>query len=183
MRLLQQTGRYFLIFSFIAFITGGVTLLLIFDYMLNHEMDENLKRTRATLYKELSKKDSLPPVIEIMDEIIELQEVPQLSKQELFKDSIFQFKENEDGVEELEEEPFRQYIYTEHINGKNYRIALNHSKFGEQHLLFTIIGMISLLLLLSLTVINLFNRYLSVRLWKPFYQIIQQVEHMALQLM
>jgi signal transduction histidine kinase len=77
---------------------------------------------------------------------------------------------------EFDLELYRQYIYTDQIKGKNYRIALNHSKIDDHNLLMTIIGLISLLLLLFLIVTNLFNRNLSVRLWKPFYQIVQQVK-------
>ncbi len=176
MKLLQQTGRYFLFFSLLAFIVGGIVLFFALGYMLNNEMDEDLKHTRTTLYKELNKRDSLLPTIEIMDEVIELREVSQLSDLEIFKDTMFQVSEKEDGVEVFEMELYRQYIYTEQIKGKNYRIGLNHSKIDDQHLLMTIIGMISLLFFLFLMVINLFNRYLSVRLWKPFYRIVQQVE-------
>ena len=176
MKLLQQTGRYFLFFSILAFIVGGIVLFFGLGYMLNHEMDENLKHTRTTLNKELNKKDSLPPYFEIMDEIIELREVPEYSELEIFQDTIIQIREKDGGEVEYEMELYRQYIYTYEINGKNYRIALNHSKIDDQHLLTMIIGMISLLLLLFLIVTNLFNRYLSVRLWKPFYQLVQQVK-------
>ncbi len=174
MKLLQKTGRYFLFFSLFAFIVGGITLFFSLSYMLNHEMDENLKHTRTTLNKELNKKDTLPHYVEIMDEIIELREIPQLSNLEIFKDTLIHVTDKEDNKIELES--YRQYIYSEHIKGKNYRIALNHSKIDDQHLLMMIIIMISLLLLFFLIVTNLFNRFLSVRLWKPFYQLVQQVK-------
>ena len=176
MKLLQQTGRYFLFFSILAFIVGGIVLFFGLGYMLNHEMDENLKHTRATLNNELNKRDSLPPFVEIMDEIIELREVPLLSKLEIFQDTFFRIREKDGDKVEFEMELYRQYIYTDQIKGKNYRISLNHSKIDDQNLLMTIIGLISLLLLFFLIVTNLFNRYLSVRLWKPFYQIVQQVK-------
>jgi signal transduction histidine kinase len=177
MKLLHYTGRYFLIFSLLSFIIGGVVLFFTLNYMLDHEMDESLRHTRSVLHKELSKRDSLPSVVEVMDEVIDIHEILTLTKEQIFKDTFRMVEETEeDGTTELELEPFRQYIYTEQIKGKNYRIALNHSKFENEHLLTAIIGLIIGLLLLFLVVINLFNRYLSVKLWQPFYQIVESVK-------
>lgn len=176
MKLLQQTGRYFLIFSLVALFIGGTALFLGLQYMLDHEMDESLSHTRAVLHRELSKRDSLPTTIEIMDEVIDIHPTIQKKTKPIFKDTVIIVVEEEDGEKELEAEPFRQYIYTEQIKGKYYRIALNHSKFHQEHLLTAIGGLIIGLLGLFLIVINLFNRFLSVRMWQPFYQIVEQVK-------
>lgn len=172
MRLLQRTGIYFLIFSSLAFLLAGVVLYLALDSMMDHEMDENLKRTREVLRNELIKRPQLPSSLKIMDEVIDLHEVAKLTNIEIFKDTTRLVEEEN----EKDLEVFRQYIYTERINGKIYRIALVHSKFDKENLQTAIIGLIVGLLFLFLVMINLFNRYISVQIWKPFYQIIKQVE-------
>jgi len=110
-KLLQYTGRYFLGFSFLTFLVGGFLSFWVLSYLLDHEMDENLLHTRSTLLKELNKLDSLPAILEIMDEVIDLREVPKLSKQEIFKDTLRLV--DEEGEKELES--YRQYIYTDQI--------------------------------------------------------------------
>lgn len=176
MKLLDKTGRYFLLFSLLAFTIGGTLLFFGLGYMLDHEMDESLKHTRTVLFRELSKIDTMPRVVEIMDEVIDIHEILVLNEREIFQDTLRTVEEvEEDGTIELELEPFRQYIYTEKIKGKNYRIALNHSKFENEHLLTAIVSLVFGLFVIFLIVINLFNRYLSVKLWQPFYQIVETV--------
>jgi signal transduction histidine kinase len=112
-----------------------------------------------------------------MDEVIDIHEIQNLTDTEIYKDTLRWVEEMEaDGTIERELEPYRQYIYTEKIKGKNYRIALNHSTFHHEHLLTAIIGFIIGLLFLFLVLVNLFNRFLSVKIWQPFYQIVDSVK-------
>ncbi len=171
MKLLQRTGLYFMGFSFVILLIGGLGIFYTLQYMLDHEMDENLHHTRAVLNKELGKMNELPPIVEIMDEVIDIREVRMPSTIEVYKDTFRLVRE--EGEEELE--PFRQYIYTDMIKGKYYQIALNHSKFDSEDLLIAITGLIVGFLLLFLLALNLFNRFLSQKIWQPFYHTIQQI--------
>lgn len=171
MKLLQRTGLYFMGFSLLILLLGGIGIFYSLQYMLDHEMDESLHHTRAVLHKELTKMESLPPVVEIMDEVIDIHEVDAPSPLEIYQDTLRYVEE--DG--EMELETFRQYIYIDNIKGKNYRIALNHSKFDSEHLLTVITGLIIGFLALFFLVLNLFNRFLSQKLWQPFYHTINQI--------
>ena len=171
MKLLQRTGLYFMGFSLLILLLGGIGIFYSLQYMLDHEMDENLHHTRAVLHKELTKMATLPPVVEIMDEVIDIHEVAAPSPLEIYQDTLRYVEE--DG--EMELETFRQYIYIDNIKGKNYRIALNHSKFDREHLLTVITGLIIGFLALFFLVLNLFNRFLSQKLWQPFYHTINQI--------
>lgn len=175
MKLLQRTGFYFMGFSLLILLVGGISIFYGLAYMIDHEMDESLHHTRSILHKELSKMVELPPVVEIMDEVIDIREIPELTNVEIYKDTLRVV----DDEGELEEETFRQYIYTEKINGKNYRIALNHSKFGSEHLLVVITSFVLGFLFLFFLVLNLFNRFLSQQLWRPFYHTIAQIRHFS----
>lgn len=176
MKLLQKIGRYFISFSLLILIICGLGVYLGLQYMLDHEMDENLYHTRTILLKELSKMDSLPPVLEIMDEVIDIKAVSSLSEIEIYQDTFRLVEEMEDGELTLDEEPFRQYIYTEKIKGRPYRISLNHSKFDTEDLFAAISLLVFSALFLFLIALNLFNRFLSQTLWKPFHQTINQIE-------
>ncbi|RMG22312.1 MAG: sensor histidine kinase [Bacteroidetes bacterium] len=175
MKLLQQTSFYFLGISFLILVGGVVAMFFVLSYMLDQELDESLKHTREVLNRELAGRDSLPPVLEIMDEKILLHPVGALSEEEVFKDTTLWIEEEES----KELEPFRQYIYTERIQGKNYRIALNHSKFETEQLLGTILGLVVGYTAFFLLVINVFNRYLSRRIWSPFFDTIAQMRRFS----
>lgn len=176
MKLLQRTGYYFMGFSLLILLIGGVGIFYGLVFMFDHEMDESLHHTRDVLHKELSKIDPLPPVIEIMDEVIDIKEISALSDLEVYKDTLREV--NDEG--EIEMETFRQYSYTDKINGKNYRISLHHSKFGTEHLLTLITALIIGFLLLFFLLLNLFNRFISQKLWQSFYHTIDQIRNFSL---
>ena len=175
MKLLNRTGLYFIGFSFLMLLLSGVGIFYALDRMLDHEMDESLYHTRMVLHRELSKMDSLPSTMEVMDEVIDIEEVPSASDIEWYRDTFRMVKEED----ELELEPFRQYIYTDQIKGKFYRIALNHSKFWSEHLLTVITGVVSGFLLLFFLILNFFNRFLSQKIWQPFYHTINQIRQFS----
>lgn len=175
MKLLEKTGRYFLFSSTLVIILGGIGIYFTLNYLLDHEMDEGLRHTRGVLREELLKRDSLPKTLQIMDEIVDI--VPVLAndrEREVFKDTLRLVLEEDET--EFELEPFRQFSYVEDIRGSQYRISLHHSKFEREYLLLTIAGLIAGFLLLCLLLLNLFNRYQSQRLWRPFYQMIEQIK-------
>jgi len=175
MKLLQRTGLYFMGFSFLILLLSGIGVFYALQFMLDHEMDESLHHTREVLHRELNKLDSLPPIVEIMDEVIDIQEVAIASNLEIYQDTFRLVKEMEDGELVTESEPFRQYIYIDEIKGKHYRIALNHSKFERENLLTILTALVIGFLFLFFLALNFFNRYLSQKIWQPFYQTINQV--------
>ena len=178
MKLLQRTGSYFMGFSLLVLLLGSIGIFYGLVYMFDEEMDESLYHTREVLHKELTKRDPLPPVLEIMDEVIDIREVSALSDIEIYKDTLREVYDEEE--DELELEVFRQYSYTEKINGKNYRVSLHHSKFEREDLLTLITALVIFSLLFFFLLLNLFNRFISKKLWKPFYHTIEQIRNFSL---
>lgn len=174
MKLLTRTSRYFLLFSVVLLAIGGVVMVFALDAVLTHQLDESLSHTRTVLRKELSKRDSVPAVLEIMDEVIYFSPVSTDVHAEFYRDTALLIYDSED--DELELEPFRKYVYTEVIAGKNYRVELNHTKFEKEDLALAMIGFLLGFLTLFLLSINLINRYISQRIWRPFHQIIEQIQ-------
>ncbi len=171
MKLLHRTSYYFLIFSLATLLVGALVISWGLNAVFTHQLDESLAHTRTVLKKELLRRDTLPSYLEIMDERISLQKVDASLKEAYFKDTLLLVQEEE----ETELEPFRQHIYTEVIHGQNYLIELSHTKFEREDLVTALLLFIVGFLLLFLFFFNLFNRYLSQRLWRPFYHLIAQV--------
>ena len=174
MRLLTRTSRYFLLFSVSILALGSVLIVLALDAVLTHQLDESLARSREVLRQELVTRDSLPSQLKIMDKIIDFIPVSPDAEYAFYSDTILLVNDIED--EELEIEPFRKYIYTEQINDLNYRVELHQAKFEQEDLVLAMFFLILGFLVAFLLLVNLFNRYLSKRLWQPFYQIINGIQ-------
>lgn len=169
MKLLQATGRYYLLFSFVLFVLGGGILYLTLSYFIGIETDERLLDTRPALQFQLSAMDSLPSVLVISDDVIEVTPIAAFSEYEMYSDTMVW-----DAIEK-EFEPYRKFTYHDQIHGQPYRIALSHTRLDSEALVMTSLFAVLGILLLLLLAINLFNRYLSLRLWRPFYETIRQI--------
>lgn len=174
MKLLQATGRYYLWSSILIFVLGGGILFLALRYVIDIETDERLIDAKATLQFQLSAMDSLPSVIIISDDVIEISLLPGMSAYdsayEVFSDTLLL------DVVERELEPFRKFTYHELVNGRPYRIDVSHSTLDNEALVVTIVLTVLGILGLLLLAVNLVNRYWSLRVWRPFYQAIQQIK-------
>ena len=171
MKLLHRTSYYFLIFSLATLLVGALVISWGLNAVFTHQLDESLAHTRTVLKKELLKLDTLPAYLEIMDERISLQKVDSSLREAYFKDTLLLVQEED----ETELEPFRQHIFTENIRGQNYLIELSHTKFEREDMVTALLLLTIGFLLLFLLFFNLFNRYLSQRIWRPFYHLIAQV--------
>jgi signal transduction histidine kinase len=173
-KLLSRSSRYFLLFSVLILAVGSIFMVLALDAVLTEKVDESLVHTRKMLRKELAERDSIPARLEIMDKIIDFTLIPQDLSYAFYRDTVLLVSEAEDN--ELELEPFRKYVYTERINGKNYRVELNQAKFEKEDLALAMFGLIAGFLIIFLLILNWFNRYLSKRIWRPFHHLISSIQ-------
>jgi len=173
-KLLQRTGRYYVLFSTLIFLVGAGGLFLALRYVMHLETDERLQDEKKALHHQLAVMDSLPSSIVILDNVIEIDPIPQFSPYEVYSDTLIWHQ-----MESEHPMSFRKITFHDEINGKSYRISLNKSVLDTEEMLTTIVlAVIGILIFLLLT-INLFNRYLSLRLWRPFYQTIQQIKEFS----
>ncbi|CAH1002553.1 hypothetical protein LEM8419_03427 [Neolewinella maritima] len=173
MKLLQRSSRYYLLFSLLIFGVIALALIVGLRYSLNHTSDELLANTRLPLARELAGRP-LRPRMEIMDEIIELQPIDRVTDRQSFRDTIIEMYDVEEA--ELELEPYRKYTYESPIGDTPYRISISLSTVENEDITRTVLGVVLAGLLLFLLAINLLNRYLSIRLWKPFYGTVAEIK-------
>lgn len=171
MKLLHRTSYYFLIFSLATLLVGALVISWGLNAVFTHQLDESLIHTRKVLKKELLQRDPLPDYLEIMDERISLQKMDAPLQVDYFKDTLLLVQEEE----EIELEPFRQYIFSENIRGQHYRIELSHTKFEREDMVTALLLLTIGFLLLFLLFFNLFNRYLSQQIWRPFHHLVTQI--------
>ena len=171
MKLLHLTGRYYLIFSILIFILSGIGLFSALKYVVGMESDEQLMDSRVVLKDQLEQLDSIPRQIALLDHYVEITPVDNFDTSSYFLDTSFW-----NGIETEHESPYRKFVYYDSLQGKPFRIALNRNTLDTEEMLTTIVFWIVGILSLMLVMINLFNRYLSLQIWKPFYQSINQLK-------
>lgn len=175
MKLLQRTGIYYLIFSLLVFLLGAGVMFLALRMVLDYETDEGLRHTGKVVKAYLMDLDSLPAKLSIMDEIVELRPIVSAKEVEIFTDTLF-FDPEKEGYE-----PYRKFTYLDSIRSQYYLISINHSRVENEDLITTILLVNLGILGLLLFSLNQLNRFLSRRLWQPFYQTIQQIQAFSIQ--
>ncbi|WP_020567382.1 sensor histidine kinase [Neolewinella persica] len=178
MKLLNRTSRYYLFFSLLIFAIIGLALFFALRYTLDHSTDDSLEHTRPALARELLQLKELEPTMYIMDEIVEVRPILQVSDREFFRDTTIMVVEDNGA---LEPEPFRKYTYEELVDGKPYQVSISLSTVENEDLIRTLLLVVLGGLLLFLLAINLLNRYLSRELWRPFYQTLAQIKDFSIQ--
>lgn len=173
MKLLQRSSRYYLFSSLLIFAVIALALFYALRYSLNHTIDELLANTREPLDRELAVRP-LRPRMEIMDEIIELRPISKITHQEYFRDTLIEIYDAREA--ELEMEPYRKYTYDAMVGNSPYRISISLSTVENEDIIHTVLVVVLGGLLLFLLAINLLNRYLSIRLWKPFYRTVAELK-------
>lgn len=143
--------------------------------VLDQETDEGLRHTREVLKDYLIVLDTLPAQLRIMDEVVELRTIQSLTNTEVFTDTLFY------DVADQEYKPYRKYTFEDKIGGQLYVISLNHSRVENEDLISTILLVNLGILALLLLALNQLNRFLSLRLWRPFYQTIEEIKHFSVQ--
>ncbi|HES59248.1 MAG TPA: sensor histidine kinase, partial [Caldithrix sp.] len=171
-KLLVKTQRTYLYFLILLFAIVAPLFYLIANTLYLHEIDETLILTKSEFLNNSISKLELNdiPVWNRFNNNIEIQNSIGLKTDTLFNKLYFNYLENEN-------EPFRVLYSPILIDGKPYTLSIKSSLLESKDLIFTIAILVVAILVLLFGGILLMNKLLSTRLWKPFYQTLQQIEH------
>lgn len=166
MKLIKKTNRNF-IFILLGVIPLAIVLLFFtLTYYIADEVDEKLRVDELRIVEQLKSNPefiSVYPVIEV-EEIQSAENIEEGIKDVLVYDPI-----------EKEEEPFRELISVKEVNGKIYSIKVRHSTIESKDFMIAIIFSMGVILLLIFVLLLVFNNRLSLKLWKPFYNNIDEL--------
>ncbi|MGE0088762.1 MAG: sensor histidine kinase [Bacteroidales bacterium] len=171
-KLLYKTQRTYLYFLILLFAIVAPLFYFIANKLYLHEIDESLLLTKSEFLNNSISKLELNdiPVWNRFNNNIEIQNSNGLKTDTLFNKLFFNFLENEN-------ELFRVLNSPIHIEGKPYTLSIKASLLESEDMIFTIVLLFVVILFLLFLGILLINKFLSTRLWKPFYQTLQQIEH------
>lgn len=174
MKLLQKTSLYYLLFTLLTFLVGGLLFYTALRYMVHFEKDAWLLDCKKPVQKELEQKKQLDSTYKIMDRIIEVKAMKNYKPgYEAFQDTTI-WNDNA-----KMHEPYRKFTYYASIRNQPYYISISGSKMESERLTTTIASVMLCLFILLAGILFLFNRFLSKTIWQPFYQTIFQIENFS----
>lgn len=161
MKLLEKTNRTYFIISAIAFIIAGLVIYFIISYFFEDQLNEQLLSDRMSIIHNIENDGSVP----VFYPFIEVKKVSdQIERPVEYRDTmIFD-------VNEKENIPFRQISSVVKIKGDMYFILVRDTLLEKGDILMIIGVIIAVTFVLLNLSLYFINRKLSLIIWKPFYQ-------------
>ncbi|MEO6132503.1 MAG: hypothetical protein ABIQ02_11690, partial [Saprospiraceae bacterium] len=163
MKLITRTSLYFFLISLVVLILAGTGFYIYFSFLLDEEINDQIGIDETHIREYAAKHNALPPLSPIAETIITFDTI-QRSLPENFVDTIL--------LSPLQDEylPYRQTRFIISVKGHNYSVALSKPLFEKDDLLETLIKSLGIFFIFLLLILYLVSRWLSNKLWKPFYQ-------------
>lgn len=171
-KLLHKTLRYYITFSLVVMLLGVPLFFFINQWLYLHEADEALQ-----VQKEEFVKFFVPQIkdneIEIFNKLNSDLHIEK-NTTGITKDTIFD--RNFYNHMDKENEPFRILKSPVVINNKPYIFSVRANLVDDYELAFITLGVFTLIILTLLIGLFIITRRLSMTLWKPFYETLEQIE-------
>jgi signal transduction histidine kinase len=171
MKLLTRTNLYYTLFALIIFIIGGFAFFFIIQNKIYEEIDEALVSRKEVILKqsgikgegylnELAKSDDI--------RIIKTNQKSELSSG--FSDTLIFRPGERDG------EQFRCFTFNADLSGIIYKIEILRSATDSDSLIDGIVLSASIILFLLLGGGAVLNYFISKKVWKPFYGVLDIIK-------
>lgn len=170
MKLLDRYSRLSLITTALVIVITGIVYYFTISYILTGQVDKDLLVEEHEIFDYVKINQKLPQVFKLEDLKISFEPITRDTVQRRFVD--VDYPDNK----ENDMEAGRALISSVKVNGQVYRISIIESKVETEdliRLIFLITLGIILLLIVTLIVIN---RLVIRKLWKPFYDMLQQIK-------
>lgn len=170
--LLHKTQTTYLYFLILLFAIVAPLFYIIAHRLYVEEVDESLMLVKSEFLQHSVLKLKTEDIAywNSFNDKIKINESKGIGADTLFNTSYYNFLENEN-------EPFRELNSPIVIDGKPYTLSLKTNLLESEDLIITILLLFITIIAFSFSGILLINKWLSTRLWKPFYQTLQQIEH------
>lgn len=172
MKLLDKYNWAFFRFTVLLLLLGTVMFYLAINWIIRHEINEKLEVNRYEVADLLRKGQPMPqfaPVVEVKPLLIAPSYTQASYSDTMITDPI-----------ENEEEPYRQLVVYETINGVGYRIINRTSLLETDELTLAIALCTAALALLLFVLLYWLNRRSAKTLWQPFQQNLATLKRFSL---
>lgn len=175
MRLLQVSLRSLIVYALVLVLISIPVSFFFIENLLNEEIDESLAFRLDQFEQHVKSYELLADIetdLSVMDRLIvdiDIKPVAQI------KERIFSTVEHYDSLEK-ELSPYREVSTGILIQGKAYDLTIRTSLLDNEELVETLVLVQATLAILLAGGLLLLNRSLSRRLWKPFYDTLNQLK-------
>lgn len=174
MKLLSTYNRATIITAIIVLLASSITYYFMIRIILLQQIDKDLKLEEQEIHEYISEHNSLPDGVaykgqEIRFEVNKSNDI----KREIKSSTIFNASDDES-------EPVRTLMFPVTVNNILYKAIVVKSQVEAEDLLQFIVLVTASIFLLLLLVTFLINRFLLGKLWRPFYNTLQQLREINL---
>ena len=178
MKLIEKTGRTYLILSAIIFILSGIMLYFVLTTVMNNRLDKKLLYNKEVIAKHF--KYEYPLTIFEAGELTESENKIYPNDTIVYKDTLISHAISDiEGAEEYEK--YRQLTAYETLQGKRYKIITRNSLVRNQDFISVITLSTIIIILLLLTGLLVLNTQIAKNIWKPFYKNLDQLKNFSIQ--
>jgi signal transduction histidine kinase len=171
MKLLTKTNIYYTFFALIIFIIGGFAFFYIIQNKIYEEIDEALLSRKDFITKQLKNNGN-----GYLNELTNWEDIRVIKTNEkteltfVFRDTLIFSPGDREG------EKFRCLTFNADINGTIYKIDILRSVTDSESLEEGIVLSASIIFLLLLGGGTVLNYFITKRIWKPFYDVLDIIK-------
>jgi two-component system, OmpR family, sensor histidine kinase ArlS len=171
-KLLQKNLQYYALFSMAVMLLGVPLFFFMTQLLYLHETDEALEVQKREFLKihVPQLQDSEIVVFNKLNSDTQIEKANRtILKDTLYNRSFYNSLEKEN-------EPYRVLKTPVIINNKPYIFSTKINLVDNSELIMSILGVFTLIILVLLTGLFIITKRLSIKLWKPFYLTLEQIE-------
>lgn len=168
MRLFAKYSRVNIVASVLALLIGGVVYYFSIRYVLITQLDDTLKVEEQEIMDHLAAEGQLPEPANYRDQMISyFPATTEVSRK---------FYQTRKSVPQHDhKETYRELTFSVRVKGQSYTVCVAKPEEETEYLLELIMLITAGMILLLLGTLFLANRLLLRRLWRPFYQTLDNI--------
>jgi signal transduction histidine kinase len=173
MKLFTRTNIYYIFFSMLAFVVGGVIFYHILNRIFNDRIEDDLRTEKLLIQHEINHFDSMPDYQSVYGHLLQIRLYDRPRKYlERLQDTV---------MFDMKLEDFRLYrhlrVESTTEDGKGYIVNLFKPLDNRKMLTKDIIISLIILFLILLGFLIFMNNVIIRRVWIPFYRTLRALNH------
>jgi signal transduction histidine kinase len=173
MKLLSKTTLYYIGFSVVIFLVGGIIFYHLLNNIFYRQIDENLAEEKLLIEETINHSTSVPDFRSVFGHMIE---ITILNKAKYRFQTIHDTIRYDTTLEEYQK--FRHMrVENTSMRGNGYIINIYKPLQETESLIDEIIGAVMLLFISLLVLLVIVNYVIARRVWVPFYRTLANLQH------
>jgi signal transduction histidine kinase len=169
MKLLTRYNQYTITVMIIVFILFGIVSYLSIKKILMNELDKGLLKDKDLVQQYINQHHSFPAITSFNRVEVQFEPSHEVLSKPYFK-TLIKFK--------APNRPYtsRQLLYTTSVGKKNYLVEIGNELEGTKQMTTLVFTTTLLTIFILIITILLINALLMTKLWRPFYQVLNEVK-------